>query len=1016
MYASTDLIVLLLSVDGLYDLPQFLGCVPLCSAILQKKYKWMPVDHTVCNGHQHFLYVSCRNGTIFLVDLLFLIDGHDESCISCIETFQATTENGKPLFVQVHSMSSIEKLSIRGIRSFSPHTQNVIEFYSPLTIIVGNNGAGKTTIIECLKYATTGDLPPNSKGGAFVNDPKLSRETEVKAQIKLKFRNVKSASMVVTRSLQSTQKRNKLEQKTLEGVLMTVDQVTGEQVSISTRCAELDAEIPTHLGVSRSVLENVIFCHQEESFWPLSEPSVLKKKFDDIFAATRYTKALESIKNVRKDLASELRLEQQKLDFLRSDLDKANKLRHNRESTQDRIKEAEGQIQSLDLQIESVNAVLARHNDDLAALNSLVSEHERMQHELVMTEQSRQDMLANIREMTETDEELQAILQNHAKIARGSEADIKALEGERDSSMNKANEASKQLAKISTTRGVLLSELEVLKQKYNERSKALTPIASKFGIAYPISSPDDNSTFETILIQATSIFDSKQREYISQVEQAKIEERNCTETIQKLSTRIGTLEESRKMRRRMVDDNRSQIARIFDELTDPTNTMDLIAEFDQRLSEEELVLDNAKELLILAEYDKRLCVLDEQRKEVENALKDIILQITRHGQQSELRARHDLKKTEKERKDEFMNKIWNEIKDEFSGRDASISDVDKEADVMLRQRTNASNETRDKLARVNQDIMNVQWKMDSLTRTSEQSRMDVLQKTQEIVMLCGDDSLTYCLSEMEERLVLATAKCQDNRHAIEFYRSQLEALNGNHACPLCERSFAHKSEEQRLVTKLAALIDSLAPQYIADAKLEVDVDELRAKIQKLTSLKPVEAEINRLQTMVSRAEEELSDLHHELLVLECDKDDLESKLSECNLEERKASVLKRKAEEVVRLFREISTISSETSFLEQKLSLSGTKCSLEQLYAEQESLQSSIRSIQSEIDSCSREFRARREEVRLIENRVHAMKEELMRTQLKQSECVRLEKKRQELEGLNDQLATEISVNFESLF
>lgn len=29
------------------------------------------------------------------------------------------------------------------------------------------------TIIECLKYATTGDLPPNTKGGAFVHDPKV---------------------------------------------------------------------------------------------------------------------------------------------------------------------------------------------------------------------------------------------------------------------------------------------------------------------------------------------------------------------------------------------------------------------------------------------------------------------------------------------------------------------------------------------------------------------------------------------------------------------------------------------------------------------------------------------------------------------------------------------------------------------------------------------------------------------------------------------------------------------------
>lgn len=33
------------------------------------------------------------------------------------------------------------------------------------------------TIIECLKYATTGDLPPNSKGGAFIHDPKVTRST-----------------------------------------------------------------------------------------------------------------------------------------------------------------------------------------------------------------------------------------------------------------------------------------------------------------------------------------------------------------------------------------------------------------------------------------------------------------------------------------------------------------------------------------------------------------------------------------------------------------------------------------------------------------------------------------------------------------------------------------------------------------------------------------------------------------------------------------------------------------------
>lgn len=114
-------------------------------------------------------------------------------------------------------MSKIEKLSIRGVRSFSPADREVIGFNTPLTLIVGYNGSGKTTIIECLKYATTGELPPNSKGGAFIHDPKLCGEKEVLAQVKLSFRSTVGESYVVTRSLQLTVKKNTRSQKTSRG-------------------------------------------------------------------------------------------------------------------------------------------------------------------------------------------------------------------------------------------------------------------------------------------------------------------------------------------------------------------------------------------------------------------------------------------------------------------------------------------------------------------------------------------------------------------------------------------------------------------------------------------------------------------------------------------------------------------------------------------------------------------------------------------------------------------------------
>ena len=61
-----------------------------------------------------------------------------------------------------------------------------------------------------------------------------------------------------------------------------------QRATISTKCAEIDDQIPRLLGVSKAVLENVIFCHQEDSYWPLAEASILKKKFDDIFEATKW--------------------------------------------------------------------------------------------------------------------------------------------------------------------------------------------------------------------------------------------------------------------------------------------------------------------------------------------------------------------------------------------------------------------------------------------------------------------------------------------------------------------------------------------------------------------------------------------------------------------------------------------------------------------------------------------------------------------------------------------------------
>lgn len=199
-------------------------------------------------------------------------------------------------------MASISKLSIRGVRSFSPNDdEQVIGFCFPLTIIVGSNGCGKTTIIESLKYAVTGSLPPGKTAGqSFVHDPRSTGQSSVKASVKLRFTNTEGSSMVVSRSMEVTQKKSTMSFKALDGTVRTVNRETGERVTMSHKCTELDRSVPNFLGVSKPILEHVVFCHQEDSSWPLQEGAVLKKRFDDIFDSTRYAKALDAIKQERK--------------------------------------------------------------------------------------------------------------------------------------------------------------------------------------------------------------------------------------------------------------------------------------------------------------------------------------------------------------------------------------------------------------------------------------------------------------------------------------------------------------------------------------------------------------------------------------------------------------------------------------------------------------------------------------------------------------------------------------------
>lgn len=73
-------------------------------------------------------------------------------------------------------------------------------------------------------------------------------------------------------------------------------------MSIVIRCADVDVEMCRAMGVSKAIIDNVLFCHQEESSWPLGTDKELKEKFDAIFGTTEYNKEVEKLRKKRAAL------------------------------------------------------------------------------------------------------------------------------------------------------------------------------------------------------------------------------------------------------------------------------------------------------------------------------------------------------------------------------------------------------------------------------------------------------------------------------------------------------------------------------------------------------------------------------------------------------------------------------------------------------------------------------------------------------------------------------------------
>ncbi|OQD74502.1 hypothetical protein PENDEC_c010G06444 [Penicillium decumbens] len=694
------------------------------------------------------------------------------------------------------------------VRSFDNTRSETIQFHAPLTLIVGYNGSGKTTIIECLKYATTGDLPPNSKGGAFIHDPKLCGEKEVLAQVKLSFMGTSGAKMVATRSLQLTVKKTTRQQKTLEGNLMMIK--NGERTSISSRVAELDQIMPQYLGVSKAVLDSVIFCHQDESLWPMSEPSVLKKKFDEIFEAMKYTKAIDNIKALRKKQNEELGKFKIMEQHAKEDKDKADRAEKRSVRLQEEIEALREETQQMSKEMRRV-ADLAdkawRESESYAQVLGAL-EGKRIEAKSIQT--TIDNLKRHLVELDDSDEWLESTLEQF---------EMKQLEYQQQEESRKGTymELKERIERTRHRLGLKQAEngkFENDKANFERQVQRRQNMINEVARGTNIRGLDDNMDQSAVdgFMQKIRRFLREQNQTLDRVKrEAQRELREVQETLNEIGQRKSALQETKNASKRQIAANEKESATYQAKLNEIEVDEGVQASLEAKIEDITSSIGHTKERAKTASWDQEIQSINSQIHDLEDQNSKLNAELIESTKKAGDLARLDHLKKEvkdRERSLQTMKGAHGDRLAKVLGPDWQPQSLERDFQHAVDQESKHVSDAERVRDGVSRELEQVQFKLANAKKSLKQRKKELDDCVKEIHEAVDAEPSEYpdIVNERQAQYDMARKDADQYAGMGEYLTKCLDAAKANKVCRTCTRSFKNETELQVFTRKLEALV------------------------------------------------------------------------------------------------------------------------------------------------------------------------------------------------------------------
>ncbi|KFZ54458.1 DNA repair protein RAD50 [Podiceps cristatus] len=754
-------------------------------------------------------------------------------------------------------MSKIEKMSILGVRSFGVEDKDkqIITFFNPLTILVGPNGAGKTTIIECLKYISTGDFPPGTKGNSFVHDPKVANETDVRAQIRLQFRDVNGELVAVQRSMVCTQKGKKTEFKTLEGVITRTKH--GEKVSLSSKCAEIDQEMISALGVSKSVINNVIFCHQEESNWPLSEGKALKQKFDEIFSATRYIKALETLRQVRLKQSSKVKECQTELKYLKQNKEKAQEIQDHLSNREAQLAASKENVKSIESQLDPLKSSLEAVEQNLVKVMRLDNDIKALESRRRQMEKDNRDLQQKMEKVFQgTDEQLRDRYQNHQRTVKEKEKRLSDCKRELDRATKECQRFNSEKSDLLIERGRLQLQADRHQEHITMRDSLIQSLAAQLELDGFERAPFNErhiASFHRLLKERQEKDIEAANHLMREFAQKEAMKQKQIDEIRDKKT---GLERTIDLKSDIQNKKQVELKNVTCELQQLAGFSDRILELDQEIGKTEHELEKAEKNSNIETLELEVQSLQNEKINLDKALRKLDQEMEQLNLHTTTITQMEMLKKDKADKEEQIRKVKSRHSDELTSLLGYFPNKNQLED-WLHGKNRKINQTRDNLAVLNKRLASVEYHKTYVSNELRKKEAQLSLHEAKLFDVCGSQDFDSDLNRLQDEIEKSSKQRAVLAGATAVYSQFITQLTEENqsCCPVCQRVFQTEAELQDVISDLQSKL-RLAPDKLKSTESELKRKE--KKRDEMMSLKPLR------RTVVELQDKEIPDLRNKI--------------------------------------------------------------------------------------------------------------------------------------------------------